>query len=315
MHKIQVFILSHDRPNLLHKSLSSVLAQSRPELFEVIVSDNSTADGVALMMGECFPDVTLRRRVPALSPNDHFCAILSEVKSEYFIAFHDDDIMLPNMVCLLYDRISCDTALAAVAANSYIVNGKNKNFGLDVSVPITCEKLIGDVQCFVKQYLGMQGVAPFCGYIYRSAVYKNNCSHINLAGKHSDVTFIMSGLERGYILWLAQPLMYTVIHSGNDSGELDYHAIRKLCHCFSRVCQLDERSDRFFSINISYWLMGQNCVPLVRKALLGVVKFKVRFFQFLLLILLRRVRLVLAYISRLFAGGPSKKVCPRDYIG
>src|SRR5659263_209879 len=106
MSVIQIFIATHNRPILVISAIQSALKQNFGS-FEVIVSDNSTNEETGEVIKQ-FEDNRLiyKRRTPILSSSDHFNAILQDVTSDYFMIFHDDDIMYFNMLKYLFDIIS-----------------------------------------------------------------------------------------------------------------------------------------------------------------------------------------------------------------
>ena len=68
----------------------------------------------------------IRRGEECSSSNAHFNCILETNTSEYFMLFHDDDEMLPNMVSSLYEYLSSHDVVSAVGCNAYLnINGKN----------------------------------------------------------------------------------------------------------------------------------------------------------------------------------------------
>ena len=90
--KIQVFIATYNRPQMVGVAIDSVLSQSFKDL-DVIVSDNSTNDQTQNKIEASYlSELTYIRRTPTLSPADHGNKILGEVDSDYYMIFHDDDI-------------------------------------------------------------------------------------------------------------------------------------------------------------------------------------------------------------------------------
>ena len=98
--EICVYILTHNRPDVILRSLNSVREQDYCNL-KIIVSDNSDNDETT----ELLKDITRKDRrvcyekrgIECSSSNAHFNYILKTNSFEYFMLFHDDDEMLPSM--------------------------------------------------------------------------------------------------------------------------------------------------------------------------------------------------------------------------
>jgi hypothetical protein len=71
----------------------------------LIISDNSTNDETkAIFEKKYYNKARYIHRIPTSS--DHFNLILKEVDSEYFMMFHDDDVLLADMLQEFYENIS-----------------------------------------------------------------------------------------------------------------------------------------------------------------------------------------------------------------
>jgi len=224
----------------LREAIDSVLTQTRLDLIDLVVSDNSESDGVENMMKELYPSVAYTRRVPPLKPVDHFRIVLSEIKAEYFILFHDDDVMLPEMVERLYANMLRNESACAIAPNAYLMRGGRKT---RFSVMPCSNIVISTVKSLVRKYYFLRGVAPFPGYLYKSSAYLPNAQGwSDLAGKYSDVVFVATGLRFGRIYWIADPLMYYRVHQSNDSGVLDLSARDRFVRYFYDCCGVPKSS-------------------------------------------------------------------------
>ena len=221
MKKIQIFILSYNRPDYLREGLQSVLCQCAPELFDIIVSDNSTENDVEVLMEKEFSDVAYVRRRPSLPALEHFKTVLHEVNADYFMLYHDDDLMSPDMVRSLYATISDDSSIVAVGCNGwYLKESSGEVFRI---MPEGRDQLFRQGAELIRKYLNLQGVAPFSGYLYRTSAYKTpeSISSLNKCGKYSDVAFVASGFKSGSIVWLGKQLLYYRLHGSNDAGVIN----------------------------------------------------------------------------------------------
>lgn len=214
---IQIFILTHNRPNLLALSIDSVLKQQVVNCnYQIIVSDNSTNEDTQRLINERYsnsPFLIYRRRSEMISI-DHFNLILSEVSSEFFMLFHDDDTMYPDMVENLYNDISKCERLLAVGSNAKVVkNGKVLRNFFKRSNDINIENVDQLVTAFLDYYH-----APFPSYIYRKYVAENLRLDIKKGGKYCDVSFLLDIAAHGTVKMLKEPLMKYFLHSEQDSA-------------------------------------------------------------------------------------------------
>lgn len=92
--EISVVIPTHKRPEMLRSTLSSVAAQSRPDLIrEVIVSENGD-DAASKRVCAEFSGLPLRHvnRQPTLAVLEHFETLVKEAKSPWVAWIADDDM-------------------------------------------------------------------------------------------------------------------------------------------------------------------------------------------------------------------------------
>lgn len=107
--KIQVYIITYNRPDTLVKAIDSVLQQTYPNV-ELVVSDNSSNGETYNVLSStlAWGHYKYIRRNPSVSGVEHLRVALSEAETDYFIVFHDDDEMFPGMVEELYKAISAN---------------------------------------------------------------------------------------------------------------------------------------------------------------------------------------------------------------
>lgn len=220
MSVIQIFIATHNRPILVISAIQSALKQNF-DSFEVIVSDNSTNEETGEVIKQFEDDrLIYKRRTPILSSSDHFNAILQDVTSDYFMIFHDDDIMYFNMLKYLFDIISERKEIIAVGANARVLeNGKVKRNKFFHS--LKSDTTIYDLDQIIKAY-SIPGFVPFPSYLYRREVAQKLQFNPDHGGKHCDAAFIMDILTLGSIIFVAKPLMDYNIHENQDSKFYDF---------------------------------------------------------------------------------------------
>lgn len=215
MKSIQVFIITYNRPDSLIKAIDSVLLQTFKG-FELIISDNSPNNDTldALLTYPQFASFKYIHRKPSLTGIQHINQVISEVVSEYFMIFHDDDIMHPNMLEKLYESIQKNNNIVAVGCNAHLVKmGKIKgNFTSLMKDCWVCRP-----QEMIERYLKNRQIVPFPSYLYKKEIASKYYLDIQKGGKYSDAAFICDICSEGPVLLLAETLMDYYVHKGQAS--------------------------------------------------------------------------------------------------
>lgn len=217
MSPLTIFVLCHNRPDLIPQTLKSVLAQKN-SAFELIVSDNSSNAEVEHVVAAEFPHVNYRRRLPMLQPLDHFNRCIEEVESEYFCLFHDDDVMDANFVESMEAVAREFPEAIAIGCNARIekfgeIESRTsfRALGRYVSINTPLE--------LSRRYFSrsQSGFAPFPGYIYKRSLV-GDTRLLTKGGKYADVSWLLTLAGKGKIVWFNQPLMTYRLHGGNDGN-------------------------------------------------------------------------------------------------
>ena len=232
MPEIQIFIATYNRPTLVVNAINSVLNQDF-DSFEVIVSDNSSNDETENLISRLKNKrFSYLRRKPSLPATDHLNCILQEVTSEYFMIFHDDDLMHRDMIKVLYAILANNENVIAVGSNAKIIkNGKreNRNFNRRLRLDLK----INTIAEMVFAY-SLPSFVPFSSYMYRKEVARRLQINVEQGGKHADAAFIINILSFGSVVFIAKPLMDYNIHNNQDSIIYDFNAFSKLISFISR---------------------------------------------------------------------------------
>lgn len=227
---IQVFIATYNRPSLVINAVLSALRQNF-DSYEVIVSDNSTNDETETLISQ-IGDKRLfyKKRVPTLPVIDHLNAILQDVTSDYFMIFHDDDIMYPNMLSTLHHKVVTYRKIIAGGSNAICENnGKSYLYNSNLKQDL----IVLDKNELIRRYL-LYDIVPFPSYLYKRVVAEELRFDINQGGKYCDASFIISLLDLGPIIFTASPLMKYYIHSGQDSAVNEFSEKLKLINFYLR---------------------------------------------------------------------------------
>mgnify|MGYP000047004114 CR=1 FL=1 len=252
--KVQLYILSRNRPDFLKEAIDSVLNQNHSLIkFEIIISDNSENDDVQKMIDRDYAQKNLKyiRRDSNLSFEVHCQLVASELSAKYAVLFHDDDILLPDYMETMSSFLNSND-IAAVGCNAMILKGDvltsnrcMRNFS--TSIKFDKEK------DFLERYLpGNNGMAPLPGYMYRTKYLKQAYLNMTIIGKHSDAVMLSSLLNYGEIVWLEKILMNYRVHSSNISV-LEKVTDRLVAHQYMIKKGVEENSTNFILARITFW--------------------------------------------------------------
>lgn len=243
MVKVEVIIPTYNRPELILKCLESVLCQTYFEL-EIIVSDNSTNNFTENLFNNVNdPRVKFIRRQVHLSGIEHLNLILSEVKADLFIVFHDDDLMEKNMIERLASYLSINNDVLAVGCNAVIMreNSFRKklfgNFKIDIKLNNSLE--------LIDSYFNSKKFVPFPSYLYKQSI--TNFVKLNdvNGGKYCDLSFLNDILSLGKIAFIADPLMKYFIHQGQDTAN---HKFLEKISLIKYLCKANNLATKHFLI-------------------------------------------------------------------
>lgn len=258
--QIEIVILAYNRPEYIISTIESVLSQDYKD-FSVFISDNSTTDEVQNKITESglLAKVQYERRLPSLSSLAHFNKVIDEVSSEFFIIFHDDDLMCSDAVTKLVAAIVSDKSLSAAAGNATIIEGENltnKKFHATLLRGIN----VMDPTELANRYLNSElGHMPFPAYIYRSSKVKGLTLSFKEGQKHADVSFLLKVAKVGPIAWIPATIMKYRRHSENDSATLNLSAIMSLCRYIKRHTLAKSEAIHSFKMkNVYLWLRQNN---------------------------------------------------------
>ena len=212
---LTIYLLTYNRPKQALEAIESILIQTDKN-FRLVVSDNSSSDELGnLLSGRIEFEYIKRENV--LSAIDHGNQCLSEIKTEYFTLFHDDDLMLPNFVKDFWKAQSLFPEMVAFGTNA-IVERHGVSSGLSFK---SARSYVGPISPneLLRRYFSHHqlGIAPLPSYIYKTSAL--NGLHFDRAGgKYSDVRWLSQWCAKGSMMWIAKPMMVYRLHDSNDGN-------------------------------------------------------------------------------------------------
>lgn len=217
MNALTIYILCHNRTDDARQAIFSVLQQDDRN-FTLTVSDNSSNDDVAQMLKREFPEVHYIRRLPMLPALEHFNRCIEDAQSDYFCLFHDDDLMSPDFVSVMKQNIHDYPSVIAFGCNAKI-----ESFGKLAVRPsfrsFRSHELISSPRELAMRYFSraQSGIAPFPSYVYNRRLVAERRIPAD-GGKYADVTWLLSLVGTGPIVWISKPLMTYRMHASNDGN-------------------------------------------------------------------------------------------------
>jgi len=252
--RVQFYILSRDRPNFLKDAVDSVLNQN-PSLveFDLIISDNSENEDVRKMIDRSYAtgDLKYIRRKPALSAEEHFRLVVSELSSKFAVLFHDDDVLCPDYMSIMLPLFKKN--IVAIGCNGMTFTNSTLNVTGKMHNNLKAKEFDNEVD-FLERYLpGGGGIAPYPGYMYLTRYLKQAFLNPSAKGKHSDVIILSSLLNHGNILWSEKSLMYYRVHESNDSV-MENIPDRLVLLNYMKSKGIEKNSTNVLFFRILFWL-------------------------------------------------------------
>lgn len=216
MSDLTLFLVTHNRPHDAIRAINSILGQDNPR-FDLVVSDNSNNCVLSELITAGYPNVEYRKRDSALTALEHFNLCISEVRSEYFSLFHDDDLMLPNYVSSFWLAQNQFPKAVAFGGNA-LVEQNDHVIGVAFKATTDYEVINCPDDLAAKYFSRHQlGISPFPSYVYRRS---DVCKLVfdPHAGKYSDVQSLLQLVNCAPFVWITEPMMIYRVHSSNDSN-------------------------------------------------------------------------------------------------
>lgn len=143
---LTIYIITYNRSQYLEECISSVLAQSYND-FKIVILDNGSTDNteevVAGFNNKGIHYVKHSKNI-GFAGNANFA--IESCKTDLFVIFHDDDIMLPQYVEKTIKAFDMNSDLTIIAARTRIINDNHEK--------LYCNYCEGEVEPKVSFYYG-----------------------------------------------------------------------------------------------------------------------------------------------------------------
>lgn len=224
--KIQVFIATHNRPDTFKRALDSILNQTDSD-FELIVSDNSDNDETYNLIQTNYPPKRFKyiKREPVLGGIEHLNLIISEANGDYFMIFHDDDVMHNDYIERMKKYIYRLNHPIVLGCNAVIVTTKGKEKKQSPEL-----KIVDSSQQMIDIYLKEDEYYPFPSFMYKTS--SKRYLDAKKGGKYCDAALIATYALNDPVVLINELLIDYYVYLGQDSSLNDYSARMALVKAF-----------------------------------------------------------------------------------
>jgi glycosyltransferase involved in cell wall biosynthesis len=214
---IEVFILTYNRKNYLKYSINSILNQSYKP-YRLTIVDNGSIDGTSDMCQEYQKNGVIYVKNTENMQFGVWEQIKNLVDSDYFMIFHDDDLLHTDYLKNVYEIINCKNDVVMVGCATGVSNINKIN-----SYTFRHEKIqYKEFNTKSLASLLFKGFPlPFCSIIYKSEYFKNINFDFNSYGKFFDRPLILNFSKFGNVVIIKNKLVRTFVHSDQDSKTIN----------------------------------------------------------------------------------------------
>lgn len=227
--KLQVFVLSYNRPEYLRMCLTSFLAQSLEKIRITVLDNASTFDVAALVRSLSDPRVDLVVNPSNLGAVGNFLRARELASHRYTMIFHDDDCMHPQMLPAQLAILEAEPHMAFVATGVNIVETDVDLVSFATATGVRFE-LFQNPGELLEAYLSRRAFG-FGATMYRTEILKAVEPESEKFRNVLDRPYLLALSEQGTCAYLESPTYNARLHANQDSytrawpyiHELDLH--------------------------------------------------------------------------------------------
>lgn len=213
---VDIFICTYNRAKYLKESIESVLNQTYKN-FNLIILDNCSTDDTEDVV-KSFSDERLKyiRHVNNIGGIGNLNYAFEKAQSPFFVVFHDDDVMLPNMIEEEINQIKNNDKLAIISCKADVIN--RDGIGIKNNKSDGCVYFFSDGDYFAS-YLNKCDFIMFPSILYRTSFIRENDLSLEAAAGPSADAFLAFEIEKkgGTLGIINKSLMYYRHHGEQDS--------------------------------------------------------------------------------------------------
>ena len=240
--RVQVYLFTHNRPEYIKEVAASILNQDYDN-FELVITDNSDDARTGEIVRQItHPRLKYIKRKPC-SAEEHFNMVSLEVDGDYFVWFHDDDVMMPSYLSRVMSFEEKNPEIKAIGTNCFFIYGGN--YSTDIAIKDKEDRIFDNSGDFIKNYLAHRPVPPFPSYTYETRFMKENIFPLrSRAGHYSDASLFMAIIHKhGRVAWLMEPLIYYRLHKGQFTHSTTINSRLKLLRYVYKKTNITRHSE------------------------------------------------------------------------
>lgn len=214
---LNVYILTYNRDIYLKTAVESVLNQTYSK-FNLYILDNNSTDNTEQIISE-FHDERIHyiRHEKNIGGLNNIQYAFDHCTADYCVLFHDDDVMLPEMLEREKEILDCNSKIVLVAGNGFVIdeygNEKRVFFHKKSKQPVYMQ---GEL---FHKYMSAGYTLLFPSIMYRTCFFKEKDIRFRTnAGPCADVIFYFEAeMAGGWIYELEDRIMKYRVHERQDS--------------------------------------------------------------------------------------------------
>ncbi len=212
---LEIFILTHNRAEMLRHSIKSCLAQTIKGL-SIIVLDNASTDHTSEVVASYQnPNLHYFRAKDNEGALGNILRCQQLCKKKYVMIFHDDDQLHPQYIEHAYSQLQAIPKANVIVSNARSVpttaipdfQKKKNNNALEL------DKIHFSAALYVRNKIA------FSSAIYRKESLRalDFCNLINIFGKWGDRPIMIEAVGNGTAILIADEYVYTGRHDAQDT--------------------------------------------------------------------------------------------------
>ncbi len=214
---LNVYVLTYNRADLLPETIDSILKQTYPE-FSLYILDNCstdhTAEAVAAIRDERIHYIRQEKNIGGVG-NTNFA--FDHCDADYFVLFHDDDLMLPDFLEKELSVLENEPQVTAVGANAEKFGAVSVARVFDLNEN---EKEYYSGEAYIRRYLRTGNTLVYPSVMYRASFIREHSIRARTEPGPCGDIIVLADIERngGTLCQLGEVLMEYRVHENQDSS-------------------------------------------------------------------------------------------------